>query len=390
MVMIGRAISKSAHLRELSIQGHRHGLKSFFTWIVRNRSIEHLTIDQIDLSDEDVDIFSIIAPFIEHNVNLRCIEINLTRLGRISSVISALSQCGTNRLERLCLHGNSIGDEGAADLINALTSMPGLHTLVDLELGCNGVGRQGLVALSVLLMHSDCRVHSLALSFNRIDMDCIGILIRGLVKNTSLKTLDICEQQLLDATGWLILMAFVSSPSCSLENIDMTDEKISNECVATLGASLAVNKIMKSLRIGCNEITPTGWQDFFQFLKAPTSTLMDLELTGRNTIDDEIAVDIFSALASNSSLKRFALPVADGITPTGWVSCFRLLIGSKSALEEIYFDLKNIDDEGAAMLIRLISKHMSTVRKLDVSGNTDITTEGWRLFAEVFPAQPRN
>jgi hypothetical protein len=58
MVMIGRAISKSAHLRELSIQGHRHGLKSFFTWIVRNRSIEHLTIDQIDLSDEDVDIFN--------------------------------------------------------------------------------------------------------------------------------------------------------------------------------------------------------------------------------------------------------------------------------------------------------------------------------------------
>lgn len=80
-----------------------------------------------------------------------------------------------------------LGDERAADLINALTSMPGLHTLVDLDLGCNGVGRQGLVALSELLIYSECRVHSLELSYNRIDIDCVGILIQGLVKNTSLK-----------------------------------------------------------------------------------------------------------------------------------------------------------------------------------------------------------
>jgi len=73
---------------------------------------------------------------------------------------------------------------------------------------------------------------------------------------------------------------------------------------------------------------------FFQFLKAPTSALIDLKLTGHNTIDDETAVDVFSALASNTSLKIFVFPNADGITPTGWVSCFQLLIGSKSALEE--------------------------------------------------------
>lgn len=113
-------------------------------------------------------IFSIITPFIEHNVNLRCIEISLTPLIRISSVISALLSSGTNRLERLCLHGGvHMGDERAADLINALISMPGLHTLVDLDLGYNGVGRQGLVALSELLIYSECRVHSLELGHTR-------------------------------------------------------------------------------------------------------------------------------------------------------------------------------------------------------------------------------
>jgi hypothetical protein len=50
---------------------------------------------------------------------------------------------------------------------------------------------------------------------------------------------------------------------------------------------------------------------FFQFLKAPTSALIDLKLTGHNTINDETAVDVFSALASNTSLKIFEFPNAD-------------------------------------------------------------------------------
>jgi hypothetical protein len=45
------------------------------------------------------------------------------------------------------LHRNNIGDTKAAGLINALNAMPGLHNLLELDLGENDIGRKGFEAL---------------------------------------------------------------------------------------------------------------------------------------------------------------------------------------------------------------------------------------------------
>jgi hypothetical protein len=379
LAVIGRAISKSTHLQELTINGHSHGLKSFLTWLARNRSIEHLTVYMVELAD--VDIFSILTPFFEHNMNLRCIEIMHTDIAcYTSTIITALSKSGANRLERLCLQSPNFGDKRAADLINALNVMPGLRNLVDLDLGSNQIQRQGWMALSSLLINSECRIYSLGLAFSRLDIESIGSLIKGLVGNKSLKTLHIpyCK---LDSTGWLIFMAFLSSPSCSFESIEICDENINDECAATLGTSLAVNEILKSIQIHSRKITPNGWRGFFKFLKAPTSALVNLDFDCAR-INDEVGIYLFSALASNTSLKRLSL-FPDDITSTGWVDCFRQLIGSKSVLEELSIGSDYMDNEGAAMLVHLISKHMSTFTKIIASSNYSVTAKGWRLFAEV-------
>ena len=382
LAVIGRAISKNTHLRELAINRHRHGLKCFFNLLARNRSIEHLTINMVKPADADVDIISILAPFFEHNTNLRCLEIMHTDIScHTSTIITTLSKSGANRLERLCLEGAYFGDERAANLINGLSFMPGLHNLIDLDLGWNRIQRQGLMALSSLLTNSECRIHLLGLSHNQLDIESICSLIKGLVGNKYLKTLHIpnCE---LDSTGWIIFMAFLSSPSCPLENIEIHDENINDQCAATLGNSLAVNEILKSLQIFCRHITPTGWRHFLKFLKAPTTSLVDLKLHFPD-INDEVGIYMFSALANNTSLKRLTLSLDDDITSTGWVECFRQLIGSKSALEELFICSDSMDDEGAAMLVDVISKHMSTFTNIFVPSNYSVTAEGWRLFAEV-------
>ena len=383
LAVIGRAISKNTHLRELAINRHRHGLKCFFNLLARNRSIEHLTINMVKPADADVDIISILAPFFEHNTNLRCIEIQYTTIAcNASTFLSALSKSGTSRLERLCLQSTYFQDIKAAALFNALNQfIPGLRNLVDLDLGSNKIQRQGYMALSSLLMNSECRVHSLSLSHNQLDIESIGSLIEGLARNKYLKTL-LIPYCYLGSTGWLIFMAFLSSPSCSLENIEIHDENINDQCAATLGNSLAVNEVMKSLQIYCRHITPTGWRHFFKFLQSPTTTLVDLTLNSPD-INDEVAIYMFSALANNTSLKKLEMSYSNGITSIGWVECLRQLIGSKSALGDIIIDGCNIDDEGAAMLVHLISKHMRTVTNLGLYNNTNITAEGWRLFDEV-------
>ena len=382
LAVIGRAISKSTHLRELTINGHRHVKISFFKLLARNRSIEHLTLTTI-IGADAVDIISILAPFFEHNTNLRCIEIKNTKIScNASTFISALSKYGSSRLERLCLKrtyfwGKRAGD---ADLLNALNVMPGLHNLVDLDLGCDEGKPQNCMDLSSLLTNSECRVHTLNLSGNQFDIESIGNLIKGLAGNKSLKTL--YTPRCKESTGWLIFMAFLSSPSCSIENIQMEDNLfINDQCAATLGTSLAVNEVMKTLQIQSRQITPIGWRDFFKFLKAPKTSMVELKFHYPD-INDEVGVYMFSALASNTSLKRLTLCTSN-INSTVWVDCFRQLIGSKSALEELCVGSGNMDDEGAAMLVDVISKHMSTFTSIFASSNYFVTAEGWRLFAAV-------
>ncbi len=297
---IGRTISMNTHLRGLFIQ-HRGGnngrqlLHSLFKRIARNRSIEDLNVYQIGVIG--LDIFSILAPFIKKNVNLRCIQVNHshtnTKSCKVPSLIPALLQTETNRLERLSLEDCGIDDERVADLLNTLSSKPGLYNLVDLGLGGNQIGSKGCKALSSLLENSESRVHSLGIT-----------------------------------------------------------------------------------------LTPKVWQCVSPFLKDPDSEFLALNFEHCKYINDEVAFDMFSVLANNTSLKKLTLDDHDLITSTGWVMCFQRLIGSNSALEKLTFIGDNIDDEGAVKLVDLIARHMNTVTHLLLRGSS-ITDYGWRAFTEV-------
>lgn len=74
-------------------------------------------------------------------------------------------------------------------------------------------------------------------------------LISGFARNTTLKTLDLSTQKLLRATGWQLLMIFLSSHRCSLEWMDLVDQQFDDDCAASLGDALAVNQILTSLRL---------------------------------------------------------------------------------------------------------------------------------------------
>jgi len=111
-----------------------------------------------DCNYENVDVFNILQPFIEHNRNLRCIRIweclSVTKV--LPSFISTLRYLQMTKLNRIDLSGNSIGDKGVADLIHSLNTMTVLHHLLDL-------GVQGCKALAALLKNSASRIYFLAL-----------------------------------------------------------------------------------------------------------------------------------------------------------------------------------------------------------------------------------
>ena len=355
-----RPISNSIYLRKSIFswgwgegQGNRR-LKLLFQAISENRSIAHLELHNLQHSAV-VNIFPILASFFEHNQDLRCIEIHSSEISsRVSSLISALSK--TNRLERINLFHNEIGDEKMADIISTLNTTPGLHyALLDLCLGGNGIGLKSCKELHKLLNNTGCKINHLDLKCNQLNDECMNILVGSLAQNTTIKSIDLNHQELVTPSGWCTFIPSLSKPACSLNKLFIGDNEIGDEGATCLEDTLMLYNV----------------------------SLKELDVSGCD-IDDVGAYEIFQGLAQNSTLKKLKMTAMLSISPEAWATCFQVLLDAFSELVVLDFSQNNIDDEGSAMLIFLLAESMTTVSSLDVTGNSSITSDGWCLYSELF------
>ena len=381
------AIIKSVHLCKLNICNNLSPLmstdvlKSLCRAISLNRSIQHLKMSYFDLTD--VDIFPILSPFFEFNHNLRCIDISHAKNfpEKIPSFISTVLQSGSSRLERIVLWSNNIGDDHAANLLNAIDSSSGLSHLSDLWLGCNSIGREGCQALGDLLENPQSKIQRLKLCGNQFDDECMGILACALVKNSTMKELDLGSQKSVTPTGWCTFSSILlSNPNCSLTTINLADNLIGDEGAISLGNSMLTTGHLKRKGVYLDltlskSITMAGWQGFSTCLSNNGSALIGLNLYMCN-ISDEMAAVIIGATVESSSLKSLKMPMIESMTAAGWIQCFRLLAESDEfTLDEFDISDNYIDDVGAAILFNLLAN--STLKTLGIASNISITPAGW-------------
>ena len=172
---VGRAISRSTHLRGLQINGgstpclFEDRWQSFFMCLFHNRSIEYLTVYFVNF--RKIDIFHILAPFIERNANLRNMVVWSSKIRpmiSIPSLVSAISHLEMCRLETINFQYCEIGDIMAHDFINALSAIPGLNKIVELLLGFNEIACFRCVALCTLFKNPECRIEDLDLTGNHL------------------------------------------------------------------------------------------------------------------------------------------------------------------------------------------------------------------------------
>lgn len=182
------------------VESTRKNFEAFCKGLARNRSIEHLEIDDCDLSSGA--LFSILSPFFE---NLRRLEISSCTMNVECTEMfaSALEGCNNSSLERIELDCNEIDDEPAGELIAALNSR---HcNLAKLSLLGNNIGRNGCGALGNLLQNPLCKLKELYLNRNSIDDECVTVLVHALANNTTLEKLDMSNNRSITAIGWQAL-----------------------------------------------------------------------------------------------------------------------------------------------------------------------------------------
>jgi Ran GTPase-activating protein (RanGAP) involved in mRNA processing and transport len=403
---VGRAIGKSNYLRSMRIAEPSHdedyyddddndddddpnpprhrlppyGLPSFFIGLAENRSIEELDLNGFNHSY--LNVFTTLAPFFECNTNLRSISMRTSvRLSqRVPSLISALVK--TVGLKGIDISESRLEDSSAADIINALRSMPGLHHLVELHLGGNRIGQQGCAAIRKLLRHPACKIQCLCIEGNNLDDVCMDILYGGLVSNTSIKWMNIDRLRFVTSSGWGVFFDVFSNSSCSLERIDAHFNHVGDAGAISLGGSFATNRIMKRLNLhGSQGITQVGWRGFSEGLGSPNCSLLELSISDCD-INDEGALAFALALGENNSLVTLDMAGNRNISSSGWIDCLHILRQHEIRLQKLDLSRNKIDDLGATLLVTILVK-MSPLVSFKLLDVMSISADGWREFADV-------
>jgi Ran GTPase-activating protein (RanGAP) involved in mRNA processing and transport len=150
----------------------------------------------------------------------------------------------------LSLHGNAIGDEGAAALANIIAR--DRSTITELYLDVNKMTDIGFAALGEALK-TNSRLKTLDLDHNPITDAGIAALMGDMHLNNVLESLDLVALRISDE-GARAVGKYLARNSGGLTVIDMSTNDIGDEGARALAVGLQKNRILCELVLTGNEI----------------------------------------------------------------------------------------------------------------------------------------
>jgi len=284
----------------------------------------------------------IVTALAMHN-KLRKLTLCFGNTGGWCDALAQLLRNPNSKLKELDIGRNYIDDEGATVLGNALAKN---NTLKKLSLyGNQRITSTGWMAFSsCCLENANSSLEELNLSENNIGDDGVAAFAAALVNNTTLEVLDMSYAQSVSAAGWGTFFNLLMNSNSALETLDLSTNHIGDEGVASMVDSLANMSSLKCLNLRDNQfITATGWRTLSNLLRHPNCILEELHLEDNDdSINDEVVIAFANSLANNISLKALCLGDYSGIigdntniTPRGWSALANTLC-NKSSIDSIY------------------------------------------------------
>lgn len=323
-------------------------------------------------------------------------KIDLSQRGLRSSdaklVKMALLQ--NSNLTELKLGYNQLGDEGVTILSKGLCHHQAL-TLLDL--GFNHIGNVGCQALATALMtpkdmngrsQSTSSLSTLYLAGNLISTDG-AMALADAIRSPS------CRLQKLHLTGNRLGpegVAAITTTAIVMEHDDddamMMDETTSNTnrngIVASNDSSSTNNRRrtggIRELFLGGTSMESMGCEAVGQLLQH-SSSLQVISLANCNISDDDISSLAASLKENRNSLPLQALQLSfNNITCKGLDALTNALWGSRT-LRELLLDNNDIGERGGHQLANILP-HVKTLQVLDVGFNS-IQSSGMRTLMKV-------
>jgi Ran GTPase-activating protein (RanGAP) involved in mRNA processing and transport len=379
----GASIGRNTKLREVALNFSSGGevakedLENFFHGLAANRSIKILTFTDCTLFNGE--IFSILIPFFNHNQSFGSLVIEgcEMRPGFPRKLASALGEFDSLKEFTLDPTPHKHYDSNAARML--IESLAGHFSLRKLDMHGVKIGRNGFTALSSLLQNPRSNLSVLNIGFSGIDDEAAVVLATGLTENRMLEELNLNGNRNISQQGWQAIFGVLQIPSCRLEGLSLDSNTINDAAVIYLSNALVGNSTLKTLSLRSNSITT--WRAMFQFLRSPDSALEEFNL-GRNRFNDDIMNSLANSLANNSKLRKLNLSGNRDVTSAGWQAFSAVLLNPDSALESIGLSDNAINDDAFNHLTNSIASN-NKLKELGLGYNHSVSAAGWEGLSTI-------
>jgi hypothetical protein len=195
------------------------------------------------------------------------------------------------------------------------------------------------------------------------------------------------QYRIIEMSGWESLAALLRKSSSKLMVLELENTPIDIGGASILAAGLLVNASLKEFALkSTQQMTKTGWDTIFAALKRSTCTLEKLSICMNWRMYDDVSLSLLNALLDNCTLKSLRLcSSGSGIgyqrdaTDASKGALVQLLQNPLCALERLDLDSVGLNNDSIMCVGNAIANN-SRLRELFLSGNHNVTTDGWVNF----------
>ncbi|XP_052407899.1 NACHT, LRR and PYD domains-containing protein 3-like [Carassius gibelio] len=353
-------------MRELNLSGHKLG-DTQVNQLASLLQDKHCKLNTLQLNNNSMTAEGCATMISALNAtlsNLRELDMSENKLGNsgIENICHLLENPHC-RLERLKLCNCRITEVGYKALASALRSNP--SHLIELDLTGNDPGKSGVKELCDLLQDPNCHLKTLRLRDCDLTEKSCSALAAILRSNTSLKDLDLSNNNLQDS-GVKILQSGLEN--CTLEKLRLCNCRITEEGYKALASALRSNPShLKELDLTANDPGKSGVKELCDLLQDPNCQLKTLRFLGPAA--DEGCQFVTGIVGKNPLLMSELNLSGRKLGDTQVNQIAALLQDKHCTLNTIQLRRCNMTDECCSAVTSALKSNPSHLRELDLSEN---------------------